>query len=41
MTQMNVSVKQKQTHGHRGFWLPRRGVRGVTEEEAGLRKCKL
>ena len=30
MTQMNLSLKQKQNHGHRGTdgWLPRGGFRG-------------
>ena len=34
MTQMNISMKQKETHGHRtDLWLPRR--RGLEEGWSG------
>ena len=41
MTQMNVSTKQKQTHGHREQTC--RGVagRGGMEYEFGVMRCKL
>ena len=39
MTQMNISMKRKQTHRHRGqaWWLPRGGM----DWEFGVSKCKL
>ena len=40
MTQMNLSIKQKQTRTY--MWLPRgRGVGGGMDWEFGIRRCKL
>ena len=43
MTQMNLSVKQKETQRQRtDWWLPRgMGVGGGMEWEFGISKCKL
>ena len=43
MTQMNLSMKQKQTHGHREQTVVAkgRGVEGGVDWEFGISRCKL
>ena len=44
MAKMNLSIKQKQTQGHREqtWWLPGwEGVWGRTEQDVGVSRCKL
>ena len=43
MTQMNLSTKQKQTHGHRDRLVDAKGEEagGGMEWEVGISRCKL